>query len=244
MSTFASYSVEALSELRGHLRDAAADCATLRSAGERSVALLYQEFEASLALLRLFATLPFAFLPPREQAFARRVAEKRGMLPNLTGDTIVVTLLASRGASPQWNDPGNSRERLAIPLLNAACLEPIPIVGRVLSGAVSDVPWLTKQETLLMRDSMGAMSQLILVADARTTRTSDGRTLVIAQDFVRTNGVRSVLALGGKYLNGTTLALVLFTREELIEAQVSKFTTVINTIKSATMKAVMDCKIL
>jgi hypothetical protein len=244
MAALRTYSLEDLSHLRNELRTLAEDCPTMQSAGQRCISRLYEEFEESVVLVRLFATLPFAFLPAREQAFARRVADKKGLLPSLNEDTIVVTLLASRGSSPQWDDPGNSRDRLAIPLLNASCLDVIPIVGRVLSGAITEVPWLTKQETLLMRESMGKMSQLILIEDARTARSGDGHSLVSAEDFVKANGVRSVLALGGKYLNGTALALILFTRETLTEDQVSKFTTIINTVKSATMKVVMDCKIL
>ena len=163
------------------------------------------------------------------------------MLPELTEDTIVVTLLASRGSKPQWNDPSNSRDHLAIPLLSASFFETIPIVSRLLSGVITEVPWLTKQQTLMMRESMGNMSQVNCVEDARTARTGDGHILITAQNLVQQNGVRSVVALGGRYLNGTALALVLFTREELTEGQVSKFATIVNTLKTATMKIVMDC---
>ncbi len=95
-----------------------------------------------------------------------------------------------------------------------------------------------------MQESMGKMSQVLVVEDARTARTGEGHVLVTAQNFVQANGVRSVVALGGRYLNGTAIALILFTREQLTEGQVSKFTTVVNTLKTATMKVVMDCKIV
>jgi hypothetical protein len=40
------------------------------------------------------------------------------------------------------------------------------------------------------------------------------------------------------------MALLLFTTEHFTEGQAAKFTPLVNTIKTMTMKAVMDCKIL
>ncbi len=91
---------------------------------------------------------------------------------------------------------------------------------------------------------MGQISQLIYVKDARSARSGNDHRLILAQDFVEAHGIRTVLALGGSYLNQTCLALVLFTQELLTEKQVSKFTTLLPSIKTPTMSVVMDCKIL
>lgn len=205
---------------------------------------LYDEFSAALLLGRVYVTVPFAYLPLREKHFSRRVADSHGGARALTDDTIVVALAASRGAKPDWNDAAASRQRLAVPLLDPSFLRAIPLVGRVLSATMNDVPWLKRQDTLILTESMGKMSSLLLVDDARTDRAGNGEKAVPDQAFVEENGIRSVLALGGRYLNGTCIVMVLFTREELTPEHATKFTTLVNTIKSATMKSVMAGKIL
>ncbi len=244
MSTFGSYSVAQLGSLRAELKELGSACSNLREAGGIVLDRLFAEFGDSLVLARLFGTVPFAFLPEREQGFARRIAEQRSLSAELTPDTIVVTLLASRGRRPEWNDPSSSRRRLAIPILNESSFDAIPLIGRLLSDTKLGEAWSRKQETLARIETAGGMSQLLHVSDARTMRSSDGRPAVPDQDFVADNGVRTVLVLGGSYLNGCVIALILFTTELLTEEQSAKFTPLVNTIKSATMKPVMAGRIL
>ena len=246
MTTLGSYTLSALGTLREELKTLASDNNTLREAGQRCVRRLHEEFEESLVLTRFFATAPFAFLPEREKTFARRLAAGRNMLDALTEDTTVVTLLATRGLKPEWNDPVHSRHHLAIPLLDARFVETIPLIARLLADTTTGAgaPWLEKQSTLALKETVGKMSLLLYVDDARTALSSDGNRIVPAQEFVESNGIRTVLALGGSYLNGTTIALLLFTRERLSKEQSAKFTPLINSIKSATMRVVMGCKIL
>jgi hypothetical protein len=244
VATFADYSLAQLSRLREELQTLASPCPTFREASEACLDRLHAEFAGALVLGRVYVTVPFAFLPEREAEFARRVAAERKAGEKLSDDTIVVALAASRGANPAWNHPANSRGRLAVPLLDSKSLERIPLVGRVLGATMTDVPWLKRSETLILKESTGKMSYLLMVKDARTELTSDGRKAVPDQAFVGENNVRTVLALGGRYLNATSLVMVLFTTEELTQEQATKFTTVVNTIKTATMKAVMAGKIL
>ncbi len=244
MAEFGEYTLPQLRELREELQTLASSCPTLRESAQQYLNRLYEEFTESLALVRLFATVPFAFVPEREKTFARHVARTRNVLEELTDDTIVVVLAATRGAKPEWNVPHNSRHRLAVPLVNASFVRTIPLVGRVLGATVQDVPWLKKQQTLILTETSGKMSHFLLVEDARSARTGDGLPMVPDKKFVDENGVRTVLALGGRYLNGTSIAMVLFTREHLTHEHATKFATLVNTRKAATMKAVMAGNIL
>ena len=219
-------------------------CPTFREAAQACLNRLYEEFAGALVLGRVYVTVPFAFLPEREKQFTRRVAAERNVGEKLADDTIVIALAASRGAKPAWNDPANSRRRLAVPLLDSGFLERIPLVGRVLGAAMNDAPWLKRQETLILTETTGKLSYLLMVKDARMELTSDGVKAVPDQSFVDENNVRAVLALGGRYLNGTSMVMILFTTEELTHEQATKFTTLVNTIKPATMKPVMTGKIL
>ena len=233
-----------MSGLRKELQTLLSPYPTFREAAQAFLNRLYEEFAGGLVLGRVYVSVPFAFLPEREKQFTRRFAAERNLGEKLADDTIVIALAASRGTKPEWNDPANSRRRLAVPLLDSSFLERIPLVGRVLGTAMNDVPWLKRQETLILTETMGKMSYLLMVEDARTELTSDGLKAVPDQVFVDENNVRAVLALGGRYLNGTSMVMVLFTTEELTREQATKFTTLVNTIKTATMKPVMAGKIL
>lgn len=244
MVTFADYSLARLGSFRDEIQALASPCLTLREAAEACMGRLHDEFAGSLAVARCYTTLPFAFLPDAEKAWARRVAAERNLAAELVDDTTVVVLAATRGSEAEWNDRGSARHHLAVPLLTPECLEPIPLVGRILGATVSDLPWLKRQETLVMTETTGKMSQLILVEDARTTLTSNGAKAVADQELVVELGVRSVMAMGGRYLNGASLVVVLFTTESLSQEQATKFPTLVNAIKSATMKAVMATRML
>lgn len=244
MAQFGDYSLAQVSDLRDELQNLASPCPTLREAAEVCLGHVYDEFSESLVLARCYTTIPFAFMPDREKDAASRVATERDLTEKLGKDSSVVALAAAKGNRPEWSDPASSYHHLAIPLLAPECLEPIPLVGRVLSATASELPWLKRQETLMMTDTTGGMSHLILVEDARTTQNSDGSKAVPDQDFVAVNGVRSVMALGGRYLNSSSLVLVLYTTENLSHEQATKFSTIVNTMKTATMKAVMATRLL
>ncbi len=87
--------------------------------------------------------------------------------------------------------------------------------------------------------SMGQMARVLYVEDALETRTGDGFDVIPDRSFVESNKVRTVLALGGAYLNGTIVAVVLFTNERVAADRVEKLLPVVHGFKIATMKAVM-----
>jgi hypothetical protein len=244
MSTFGSCSLSELGDLRAELKELAGKGASLRESCGVFVDRLFGEFNDALVLARLYATVPFEYLGEREQSFARRIASQRNLRDELGPGTLVVTLLASRGRKAEWNDPHNSRMRLAVPLLDNDSFQAIPLIGRLLGETKLGVPWLEKQETLVKLEASGGMSQLIFVDDASTRRSSDGRLVVPDQDFVTGHGVRTVLVLGGSYLNGSVIVLILFTSESITEEQSARFTPLINTIKAATMKLVMSGRMM
>jgi hypothetical protein len=242
--TFGSYPLGEIGNLRGRLKAATSQSPTLRDAGRACLDELYREFGESLALVRLFATVRFAYLPDRERHFARQLASGRRVVEELSDDTLVATLMASRGVEREWNDPHQSVSHLAIPILSASFIQTIPLVSRILADSGIGVPWLKKQSSLITVKTVGGMAELIYVEDARTTTTGDGYKVIPSQDFVEAYGIRTVLAMGGRYLNGTTLALLLFTTEHVAEEQAARFTTILNTVKASTMKVVMDGKLI
>lgn len=243
MPTLGSYSLAQLSSLRTELKERGSSRSHLREAGAAILDRLVAEFSDSIVLARLYVTVPHGFLPEREQGFARRIAGERRLSDKLTPDTIVVTLLSTRGRRKEWNDPATSRRRLAVPVLNEISFDDIPLIGRLLGETKLGEEWSHKQETLAKFETAGGLAQLLYVPDARTMRSSNGRMAVVDQGFVADNDVRTVLVLGGSYLNGMVVVLVLFTTELLTGEQSARYTPLVNTIKVATMKHVMAGKL-
>ncbi|HEY7821147.1 MAG TPA: hypothetical protein VIG29_23175, partial [Vicinamibacteria bacterium] len=204
---------------------------------------LYEELSPSAVLLRVFATLDYEKLPQRERDFALELARSRTFLDELKPKTPVVTLLGSRGKRPSWNHRHRSERHLAIPLVSASFIKTIPMVSRLMGDMGTGLEWVQKQDQNMTVTSMGQMARVLYVEDALETRTRDGYDVIPDRSFVEEYKIRTVLALGGAYLNGTVVAVVLFTNELVPREKVEKLMPVLHGFKVATMKLVMQGKL-
>jgi hypothetical protein len=243
MSRIASYSVEDVSALRERVEGALKECGSFQQASQKFIDILYEELIASAVLFRVFATVELDKLPAKEKDFALDLARVREVLSELQPKTPVVTLLGSRGKRPQWNHRLRSERHLAIPLTSASFIKTIPMVSRLMGDMGTGLEWVQKQERNMILTSMGRMARVLYVEDALETRTGDGFDVIPDRSFVTENGVRTVLGLGGAYLNGTIVAVVLFTSERVPQDRVEKLMPVMHGFKIATMKAVMKGRI-
>jgi hypothetical protein len=243
MSRIASYSLEDVAALRSRVEDELKVQASFQEASQKFIDVLYEELKSSAVLFRLFATVELEKLPEKEKDFALALARARGFLPELQPKTPVVTLLGSRGKLPQWNHRLRSERHLAIPLTSASFIKTIPMVSRLMGDMGTGLPWVQRQEKNMIVTSMGQMARVLYVEDALEARTGDGFDVIPDRSFVVENGVRTVLALGGAYLNGTIVAVVLFTSELIPQDRVEKLLPVVHGFKTATMKAVMQGRI-
>jgi len=243
MSRIASYSVENVSALRSRVEGELKQCESFQQASQKFIDILYEELIASAVLFRVFATVELEKLPEKEKAFVLDLARVRGFLSELKPKTPVVTLLGSRGKRPQWNHRLRSERHLAIPLTSASFIKTIPMVSRLMGDMGTGLEWVQKQERNMIVTSMGRMARVLYVEDALETRTGDGFDVIPDRSFVKENGVRTVLGLGGAYLNATIVAVVLFTSELVPQDRVEKLMPVMHGFKIATMKTVMQGKI-
>jgi hypothetical protein len=198
---------------------------------------------SSAVLFRAFATVPFDRLPEREKEFALGLGRTRGISSEVGPSTPVVTLLATRGKRREWNHRLRSERHLAIPLGSASFIKTIPMVSRLMGDLGASVEWVRKQEQNLAVSSMGRMARVLYVEDALSSRTKDDFEVIPDRSFVAENGVRTVVGLGGAYLNGTIVAVVLFTNELVPREKVEKLMPVVHGFKIATMKQVMQGKL-
>jgi hypothetical protein len=172
------------------------------------------------ALIRLYKTHRFAELDAGLQAFAERIGG--GPVP---GPTRCLTLLATAGVVPAWNDRRRSASHQAIPLLSAAVVEESPMIGalvRQLGLEVGDV--LGSARAQLHHEVQG----VFFVEEAA------GHPAVPAQDdFVVPYAIRSVVGCGGVLPSGDTFALIAFTRVPVPERTADLFRSLALSLKAA-----------
>ncbi len=243
MPRIGSYSVENVSALRARVESELGEFGSFQPASQRFTEILYEELTPSAVLFRVFATVEYEKLPQKERDFALALARSRTFLDELKSNTPVVTLLGSRGKRPSWNHRHRSERHLAVPLVKASFIKTIPMVSRLMGDMGTGLDWVQKQDQNMIVKSMGQMARVLYVEDALETRTRDGFDVIPDRSFVEEYKVRTVIALGGAYLNGTIVAVVLFTNERVTADRVEKLLPVIHGFKIATMKAVMRGKV-
>jgi hypothetical protein len=243
MPGYNDYHIARLTEFRSRIEEALRSSPTLQEAAQSFAELLYEELEASTVLARVFTTVRFSELPALDRQFVTRVAAERGCQDELNDQTTVVSLLGTRGRQPSWKQRYQSKSRLGIPLLSASFIKTIPMSARLLNAADTGVRWIERQQTRIVVKSFGQMAQLLYVEDAKEAVTGDGFKIVADQDFVERFDIRTVLGLGGVYLNGSYVSAMLFTNELIPQEKAEKFLTLIHAFKSTTTNLVMNGKI-
>jgi hypothetical protein len=243
MARIAALSVADVESLRRKVETGLKDCSSVQAAAQKFVEILFDELSESAVLFRVFSTVALGALPARDQSFARELARERRSDEELDEKTTVVALLGTRGKRAGWNDRYNSERHLAVPLTRASFIKTIPMLARLMSDMGTGLDWVEKQGLHMVVRSVGQMARVLYVEDARKAVTSDGFMIVSDQDFVVQHGVKTVIALGGAYLDRTVVGIVLFTRELIPQDRVEKMLPLVHAFKTATMKDVMQARI-
>jgi hypothetical protein len=232
-----------MKSLLGQIETVARAGTSLQAAAQACAQELYDTYRDSLVLCRIYATVDLADVPPVVEGFVRGITDANGLTSKLQSSSIILNLLGTAGLRPEWNDRLKSQGHLGIPLLNANFVGNLPMVAALMKDMGIGLDWLDRQDTSIVIKEVGRIARVFFVADARTTVDEKGRNVVPATDFVEANGVRTVFGLGGAYVDGTFLAIIFFTREELEKKQAEAFQPVLNLFKLGTMGAVMEHKI-
>ncbi len=214
---------------------------SLEEAAQRFARELHASFEDSVSLARVYATVPYAELPVPDQQFLQRTA--RSTLATLRDETLILSLLGSRGAQASWNQRQTSRGHLAIPLRDARSVEEIPMIARLLSELGVDTQLLEASQAVIARKLIGGLNGLFYVPDAQTSLDARGRRIIPAQDFVTIHGIKTVFGMGGIYFQGTIVAAILFTREDVPRHIAERFAMLITPLKKATERLVESRRI-
>ncbi|MEW6351413.1 MAG: hypothetical protein AB1646_20360 [Thermodesulfobacteriota bacterium] len=211
---------------------------SLEQAAQEFTGTLYRRFKDSLALIRLFATVPFGELPRAETEFVKRLAAGKKITPLIRQETPVLTLIGTSGDKPSWNDRRNSKGHVGIPLASSEFISAIPMMSRLLEELGMDLGWFGQQESRseIAWARMANVSGLFYVEDAATVTDSSGRMIISDQTFVGENRVKTVFGMGGAYpLTTTMLVAILFTREKIPKSRAEWFAMLLNGFKMATL---------
>jgi len=205
------------------LRMAAEKAPTMESAAREIVRFFYTNFVNSengapnYALVRCFKTHRFGLLPPElSQAALESMVKKqptRELMPCLT-------LLATAGEVPEWNDRRKSRGHIAIPLESIEIVERAPMIASLIRQMGLEIDEALYPDPQLLLDADQQAFNVFHVEHAKEDAS------IPAQEFVRDHGVQSVLGFGGLLPSGDFFAVILFSKVHIHRETAALFSTI------------------
>ena len=188
--------------IRSHARSAV----SMEESAQKTVDLLWGELQdeegaPALALVRLYKTHAYGRLPDDLRAFARAVLDE-----DPDPETRCLTLLATRGLEPAWNDRRKSEGHKAIPLPSVEFVQRLPMVAGLIGQIGLDLADVVYPDRERINELARKNYDVFHVPEAR------GSEFVPAQDFVDRHGVASALGFGGVLFTGDFYAVVMFSR--------------------------------
>lgn len=201
--------VHAAAELRICAEQATDFAAAARSVVERLRAgFVDADGEPVLQLIRLFSTCRYADLPGELQQIA---------LDRLAGvpaqpDIRCLTLVATAGVQPNWNDPAQSPRYRVIPLPSREAVTATPMI----SALISELGLTSTEMVEGAADSHGRFGVFHVPTALGSRRLPD-------QGFVTAFGISSVLGFGGVLTGGDMFCVVMFSRVPIPVETAEKF---------------------
>jgi len=222
MTTYdlADFGHDAMTECGARLRLLGDGAASMEEVARRIVGHFHERFlsgprgERQLVLARLFGTLPYHDLEQRLKLEAReRMAGER---PGR--GTRCLTLLATSGERPEWNDRHLSARHAVIPFMSAAFLAQFPMLSQLIQQCGFDLGALLEPDRELLLDLEQRTYNVFHVAEAK------GSPWLPAQEsFVVPYAVRSVIGFGGLMPSGDLFATILFSRAPISRETANRF---------------------
>jgi hypothetical protein len=235
MSSLNSSPASQIRQLNQQVREALKSSSSFEEAAQTTVDILYATFPSSLALVRLYLTVPYQQLQKPIQQFVQALISTKAPDASLISQSQILTLFGTRGAQPEWDNRRSSNGHKGIPLLSSSFVSTIPMLAALLKELGADLTWLDTKKEFLGKSLGGNLASVFYVADAATTKDEHSRLVIPAQDFVATQKVKTVFGVGGSYVNGQILTMIFFCKEYLSKEQAEQFIVLANVIKAATV---------
>lgn len=161
-------------------------------------------------LVRLYKTIRCGDLPTPLQDAARAAANDARSLHT----SPCLTLLATAGSRPSWNDRHQSSRHRAIPLESAEAVAQMPMVAGLLDSLGVDVVRLADDEPT----AFDASTEVFFVPEA-----VDSPLIPAQAEFVLPFGIESVVGFGGRLPDGSAFAVVAFSSVPIEASSIPAF---------------------
>lgn len=226
-----NFDLAAMLRCSSGLRGAAQGAPSLEEAAGAVCRYLYQELGdggegRACVLVRFYKTHPYGELTPELQRFAKRAFGAVAISPPEPAMKCL-TLLATVGDEPAWNDRRASEGHQAIPLPSPHVVERAPMIAQLIREFGMDLGSVVRPPGDLVRELGGKSYGVFHVEDAA------GSPYIPAQEgFVDRYGIRSVLGFGGLLPTGDLFAVILFSRVHVPVASAERFRPLALELKS------------
>jgi hypothetical protein len=195
---------------------------TLERAAQVYIDELYKSFRESIVLARVFASFRYRDLPIDVRQFVDGLGSAKGVKELINDQTMILALMGTNGVKPEWRDRKRSDGHLGIPLVSVAFVEAIPMMSRLLKELGVGLDWIESDDTEIVQNTVGSMTGMFYIPDARDAKDNKGRDIIAAQSFVRSYNVRSVIGFGGGFLLTDTFAITIIFLREAVERHIAE----------------------
>jgi len=198
------------------------------------VDIVFERFQSSLVLLRLFLSLPYSVLPPQDQQLVDKKANDTGTRHLYRDTTPVLTLLGTRGQKSDWNQRSKSHGFRCIPLVSSGYVASLSMLSMQLKAMKFDLTLLDRWDnTIAASGHADEYTGMFYVRHSGTDKDEQGRMIVPRQEFVTENNVKTTLGFGTGYSDHPTIVtLFAFTNEILGKTEMEPFTTLLQSYLS------------
>ncbi|NJN72835.1 MAG: response regulator [Limnothrix sp. RL_2_0] len=211
------------------LRNASDGARSMEEVAKKIVDYFYTELitpedHSNCALIRFFKTHQYADLEPSVQQIVQQSLALTDPHPELK----CLTLLASRGVEPNWNDRHQSTGHQAIPLATAETIRQIPMMAQLMYQFGLSITELLQPNPEHLLELSQKEYNVFFVPEALGSVCIPGQ-----ENFVIPYGVKSVLAFGGLLPDGELFTVILFSRVAIKRAIAEMFQPLSLSVKLA-----------
>lgn len=224
----ARFGLSDVTRVGADFRRLGADATSMEEVGGRIVRALHDSLGAderpACALVRMFVTVPFARLDVEQRAFALGLLGGVEPAPTMK----CLTLLATAGDQPEWNDRRRSIGHLALPLPSPESVSRSPMIAQLIRQLGVEIGSLLSADPQLLTDSTQHTFNVFHVEHAK------GSPFIPAQlAFVEPFRIESVVGFGGLLPPGELFATIIFSRTPVSRATADLFRTLALNVKVA-----------
>lgn len=216
-----------------HLRKIGQNAASMEEVAQRAVRyfneniLNLKTLEKQCALVRFYKTHAWSRLPPELQSLAAASLVPHNPSPQLR----CLTLLATAGSQPNWNDRRKSQHHQVIPLTDRTMIARAPMIAGLINDFGLDVEHVLQPQAIMFTDETETRQfDVFFIPQALDSPAVPAQT-----DFVKLHGIVSVLGFGGMLHTGDIFAVILFTRVHIPPDSAEMFKTIALAIKLAVL---------